>query len=83
MSTLYAPYRTIGIVCDKNEFVLNRLGEENFITVSIGNCFQVFRVAHKLAVCLVSRPYSDADKDNDKKYASISCLQVWSLYLKE
>lgn len=54
MSCLYSPYRAIGYVCDSNPFVINRLGEEIFITVSIGKCFQIFRM-NKLVACLVSK----------------------------
>jgi hypothetical protein len=54
MANLYSPYRAIGYVCDGNQFSINRLGEEIFITVSIGSCFQVFRL-NKLVACLVSK----------------------------
>lgn len=54
MSSLYSPYRAIGYVCDCNPFSVNRLGEEIFVTVSIGKCFQVFRL-NKLVACLVSK----------------------------
>lgn len=54
MSSLYSPYRAIGYVCDSNPFTINRLGEEIFITVTIGKCFQIFRL-DKLVACLVSK----------------------------
>ena len=54
MTSLYSPYRAIGYVCDANPFSVNRLGEEIFITVSIGSCFQVFRL-NRLVACLVSK----------------------------
>jgi U3 small nucleolar RNA-associated protein 21 len=54
MSSLYSPFRAIGYVCDSNPFAVNRLGEEIFITVSIGKCFQIFRL-NKLVACLVSK----------------------------
>jgi U3 small nucleolar RNA-associated protein 21 len=54
MSSLYSPYRAIGYVCDSNAFSVNRLGEEIFVTASIGRCFQIFRL-NKLVSCLVSK----------------------------
>lgn len=54
MSSLYSPYRAIGYVCDSNAFSVNRLGEEIFVTVSIGRCFQIYRL-NKLVACLVSK----------------------------
>lgn len=54
MTSLYSPYRAIGYVCDGNPFTINRLGEEIFITVTIGKCFQIFRL-DKLVACLVSK----------------------------
>jgi U3 small nucleolar RNA-associated protein 21 len=54
MSSLYSPFRAIGYVCDTVPFSVNRLGEEIFVTVSIGKCFQVFRL-NKLVACLVSK----------------------------
>lgn len=54
-SSLYCPFRAIGYVTDGTPFCLNKLGEELFITVSIGNCFQVIRY-NKLITCLVSKP---------------------------
>lgn len=53
MATLYAPYKAIGYVTD-GPFVINRLGEENFLVCSIGKCFQVYRI-DRLAVCLISK----------------------------
>ena len=52
--SLYAPYKQVGFVTDGIGFNLNQLGEEKFLTVTIGNSFQVFRV-DKLTVCLVSK----------------------------
>lgn len=54
MTSLYSPYRAIGYVCDSNAFSVNRLGEEIFVSVSIGSSFQVFRL-NKLVACLVSK----------------------------
>ena len=34
--SLYVPHRVIGYVTDGNPFVLNKLGTENFITMSVG-----------------------------------------------
>lgn len=52
--SLYAPYKQVGFVTDGSSFCLNQLGDERFLTVTIGNSFQVFRV-DKLTVCLVSK----------------------------
>lgn len=54
MSALYAPFKAIGYVTDENPFKINRLGDEIFLTVSVGHHFQVYRV-NKLTVCLVSK----------------------------
>jgi hypothetical protein len=66
MSALFSAYKAVGHVCDSIPFVLNRLGEETFLTVSIGKCFQVFRI-DKLAVCLVSNSMDE----------NISAIEVW------
>ena len=66
---LYMPYKTVGLVCDKAPYFVNRLGSETFLTVPIGNCFQVFKV-DRLAAVLVSKPAP----------GPISCLQVSLLY---
>jgi U3 small nucleolar RNA-associated protein 21 len=63
---LYAPFKSIGLVTDENPFVVNRLGEEIFITVSIGSHFQVFRF-NKLTACLISKPVP----------GKINCIQVF------
>ena len=53
-TTLYTPYKSIGLVTDGKPFVINDLGGETFITASTGDAFQVYR-ASKLSLCLVSR----------------------------
>lgn len=75
-NVLYTPFRSIGYVCDKNQFVVNRLGEENFLTVTIGNCFQIFRLNHKLAVCLVSKPLQSSQSSIGLSSYRISSIQV-------
>ena len=55
MASLYTPYKAVGYVTDGNPFVINRLGDDTFLTTSIGKAFQVYRF-DKLTVCLVSRP---------------------------
>lgn len=52
---LYVPFRVLGQVTSELPFALNRLGDEYFLTVSIGKSFQIFRT-DRLAVCLVSKP---------------------------
>jgi U3 small nucleolar RNA-associated protein 21 len=52
-SVLYAPFKSVGFVTDGNPFLINRLGEENFLVTSVGAAFQVYRV-DKLNVCMVS-----------------------------
>ena len=78
MSSLYTPYRSLGYICDRNPFALNRLGEEMFLTATIGNCFQVFKLSHKMAVCLVSKPYQ-SDDYNGKR---ITTLQVSKIFMQ-
>ena len=65
MTTLYTPYKAIGYVCDSNPFVINRLGEEIFITTSIGTSFQVYRF-NKLVSCMISTTTP----------GTISCFQI-------
>ena len=71
MSTvsLYTPYRAIGYVTDGNPFVVNQLGTENFVTLSIGKSFQVMK-ADRLTSCLVSEQVPATSKSN------ITCLQA-------
>jgi U3 small nucleolar RNA-associated protein 21 len=52
-SLLYSSYKAIGYVTDGSNFIINRLGNEIFLTTSIGKSFQVYRF-DKLSVCLVS-----------------------------
>jgi U3 small nucleolar RNA-associated protein 21 len=40
-TALFSPYKAVGHVTDGNPFCINRLGEETFMTVSIGSAFQV------------------------------------------
>ncbi len=55
MSTsLYTPYKAVGIVTDGKPFAVNQLGTETFLTVTIGSVFQVYRT-DKLTVSLVGR----------------------------
>ena len=51
---LYTPYKSIGLVTDGTPFVVSDLGGETFLTVSVGDAFQIYR-AGKLTLCLVSR----------------------------
>ena len=57
MASLYSSYKAIGYVTDGNPFFLNRLGDDNFLTTSIGKSFQVYRT-DRLVVCMVSQPCS-------------------------
>ena len=41
---LYVPYKAVAHVTDGKPFVVNRLGNDVFLTVSIGNSFQVYRL---------------------------------------
>ena len=38
---LYVPYKAVAHVTDGTPFVVNRLGNDIFLTVSIGSSFQV------------------------------------------
>ena len=66
---LFIPFKAVGFVTDGRPFAINRLGGETFVTVSVGQAFQVFRFA-KLTVCLVSRPIPNIGD------ATISSIQV-------
>ena len=66
--SLYTPYRAIGYVTDGNPFVVNQLGTENFITLSIGKSFQVMK-ADRLTTCLVSEQVGSSS-------STIACLQA-------
>lgn len=44
-STLFRPYRCIGYVTDAVPVSLNKLGQNNFVTVSVGKAFQVYNVS--------------------------------------
>lgn len=39
---LFAPFRALGYVCDDVPLAVQRLGKETFITVSVGNTWQVY-----------------------------------------
>ena len=65
--SLYTPYKAVGVVTDGKPFAVNHLGEETFISVTIGSLFQVYRT-DKLTVCLVARETPNAE--------NITCLQV-------
>jgi hypothetical protein len=40
-TALFSPYKAVGHVTDGNPFCINRLGEETFLSTSIGKAFQV------------------------------------------
>ena len=54
-SRLLRPHRVLGVVSEDVPFSLNTLGDESFVTTSIGNQFQVFKVSN-LRVSAVSQP---------------------------
>lgn len=56
-SALFAPYRTIGLVCDGAQPCLYTLGKESFFSAGIGKSFQVYRCDH-LTLSLVSTAVS-------------------------
>ena len=51
--SLFLPYKAVGYIADSTPFVINHLGDEDFLTVSIGRAIQIYRLP-KLHVCLVS-----------------------------
>ena len=53
MTTLFLPYKALGIVIDRNPFSINILGQDIFVTASIYNSFQIYR-KENLNCCLVS-----------------------------
>jgi U3 small nucleolar RNA-associated protein 21 len=55
MALLYLPYREVGVITNDIPVCISRLGNENFLTVSIGKSFQVMKV-DKLSTCLISKP---------------------------
>lgn len=55
MSLLYLPYREIGVITNDSPVHVTRLGNENFLSVAIGESFQIMRV-DKLNTCLISKP---------------------------
>ncbi|CAM9462758.1 unnamed protein product, partial [Choristocarpus tenellus] len=76
-SRLYYPFRALGVVTDALPFVLNRLGDECFLTVSIDRAFQVYRCDH-LRVVLVSPPMSKrvsclASRGDEHTYVGSGC----------
>ncbi|WCJ34926.1 transducin family protein / WD-40 repeat family protein [Euphorbia peplus] len=50
---IFEPYRAIGYITSSVPFVVQRLGTETFVTVSVGKAFQVYNCA-KLSLVLVS-----------------------------
>jgi U3 small nucleolar RNA-associated protein 21 len=58
-STLFAPYRALGLVCDGVQLALYSLGSETFLTTSIGRAFQVMQCDH-LGTRMVSVPIPHA-----------------------
>eukprot|EP00808_Paulinella_micropora_P025869 g1004.t1 len=51
-SKAFRPFRTVGVVIDDQPFHLKRMGDQNFLTVSIGKAWQVFN-CEKLRLALV------------------------------
>ena len=43
-STLFQPFRAVGVVTASIPFHLKQLGKENFLTISIGKAWQVYNV---------------------------------------
>lgn len=56
---LYAPYKAVGYVTDGVPFVVNQLGDELFLLVSIGRAIQIFKL-DRLTSCLVSQQLPSA-----------------------
>jgi U3 small nucleolar RNA-associated protein 21 len=54
-SALFAPYRTVGLVCDGAQQHVHTLGTATFFATPIGKAFQVFNCDH-LTLAMVSRP---------------------------
>lgn len=59
MSLLYLPYREIGVITNDSPVHVTRLGNENFLSVAIGESFQIMKV-DKLNTCLISKPCDSA-----------------------
>lgn len=52
MVGMFEPFRALGYIADTTPFAVQRRGSENFVTVSVGNAFQVFNCA-KLTLVFV------------------------------
>ena len=52
MVGMFEPFRALGYIADATPFAVQRRGAENFVTVSVGNAFQVFNCA-KLTLVFV------------------------------
>ncbi|KAG0564859.1 hypothetical protein M758_8G142100 [Ceratodon purpureus] len=52
MVGMFEPFRALGYITDSTPFAVQRRGAENFVTVSVGNAFQVFNCA-KLTLVFV------------------------------
>lgn len=44
MATIFTPFRSTGIVCNKQPASLQKLGNDNFLTCPVGNTFHVYNV---------------------------------------
>jgi U3 small nucleolar RNA-associated protein 21 len=56
---MFAPYRTVGLVCTGSQQSLQHQGGESFLSTSIGRGFQVWRMSH-LSLSLVSAQLPEA-----------------------
>ena len=52
---LFQPYRVVGHVCDEVKLHLKKLGQEHFVTLSIGKSWQVYNVISLTALSPISR----------------------------
>lgn len=76
MALLYLPYREVGVITNDIPVCISRLGNENFLTVSIGKSFQVMKV-DKLSTCLISKPC-----DSDITHIAVSFVNNAILFLE-
>ena len=81
MLAAFQPYRALGLVSDGNSSVLHSRGSQNFLTVSNGRSWQVFK-CQRLTLALISPPLPHrvaalAAKDDLAFVASPTDLSVW------
>ena len=80
-SRIFQPFRAVGVVSGDVPFSLNKLGDEKFVTVPVGNSFHVYNCSDlrlALVSSLVDRPITAVCNVNEVTFtASGNSLLVW------